>query len=48
MYWPREQDGCGVDKELYKLLNPSSHLGNVKGTMEERSLVYATGGCDAP
>jgi hypothetical protein len=28
---------------LYNLLNPSSYLGNVEGTADERSLVYATG-----
>jgi hypothetical protein len=33
---------------LYRLLNPPSHLGNVEGTTDERSLVYVTGGYEKP
>jgi len=50
-YWPPKQEVWGENENLdalYTLLNPPSHLGNVEGTMDERSLVYATGGHDAP
>jgi hypothetical protein len=50
-YWPRAQDPEMPDSDLdevYRLLNPPSHLGNVQGTADERSLVYGTGGCDKP
>ena len=51
VYWPPAQDPEHPDgdlDEIYRLLNPPSHLGNVEGTADERSLVYATGGCDKP
>ena len=51
VYWPPAQDANRPDKNLdavYRLLNPPNHLGNVQGTADERSLVYATGGCDKP
>ena len=51
VYWPKAQDPQNRDTdldELYRLLNPPSHLGNVQGTADERSLVYATGGGDKP
>jgi len=52
-FWPAAQDpmeGCEDSElaEVYKLLNPPSHLGNVEGTADERSIVYATGGRDGP
>jgi len=50
-YWPEGQDLLRpneYDDAIYKLMNPPSHLGNVEGTMDERSLVYLTGGCDQP
>ncbi|QSZ33272.1 hypothetical protein DSL72_002860 [Monilinia vaccinii-corymbosi] len=50
-YWPPAQDpevaNVALD-ELYKLLNPPTHLGNVEGTADERSLVYVTGGYGGP
>jgi hypothetical protein len=45
-FWPPAQDRLHPNKEvdaLYNLLNPPSYLGNVEGTADERSLVYATG-----
>jgi len=51
VYWPPAQDPEHPDEDLdavYRLLNPPSHLGNVQGTADERSLVYVTGGCDKP
>jgi hypothetical protein len=50
-YWPPVQDPEHPDEDLdavYRLLNPPSHLGNVQGTADERSLVYVTGVCDKP
>jgi hypothetical protein len=29
-------------------MNPPSHLGNVEGTADERSMIYVTGGSDEP
>ena len=51
VYWPLAQGHECPDADLdevYRLLNPPSHLGNVQGTADERSLVYVTGGCDKP
>src|SRR6202034_1980162 len=36
------------DDAIYKLLNPPSHLGNVEGTADERSMVSVTGARDEP
>ncbi|KAH8591883.1 hypothetical protein B0O99DRAFT_518761 [Bisporella sp. PMI_857] len=50
-YWPPALDPKESNNDwdaVYRLLNPSTHLGNVEGVMDERSLVYATGGCNAP
>lgn len=50
-FWPPAQDYLHPNEEvdaLYNLLNPSSYLGNVEGTADERSLVYATGGHGKP
>ncbi|KAF7874281.1 hypothetical protein EAF04_002953 [Stromatinia cepivora] len=50
-YWPPAQDPAVANEaldELYKLLNPPTHFGNVEGTADERSLVYVTGGYDSP
>jgi hypothetical protein len=50
-YWPAAQDPNLADEhvdEVYRLMNPPSHLGNVEGTADERSMVYATGPCDEP
>lgn len=50
-YWPKAQNLLDADEHIdaiYKLLNPPSHLGNVEGTADERSLVYVTGGSDQP
>jgi hypothetical protein len=53
IYWPPAQDPCpgngddAIDK-IYRLLNPPTHLGNVKGTADERSLVYMTGPEEEP
>jgi hypothetical protein len=46
-FWPPPQDPENRDEEIkkiYRLLNPPSHLGNVEGMADERSLVYVTGG----
>ncbi|KAB8290734.1 hypothetical protein EYC80_008371 [Monilinia laxa] len=51
IYWPPAQvpevENEALD-ELYELLNPPTHLGNVEGTADERSLVYVTGGYGSP
>lgn len=52
-YWPEAQhpDPNQRDEnweEVYRLLNPPSHLGEVRGTSDDRSLVYATGGFGKP
>jgi len=46
-FWPPDQDRGRPDPvldELNLVLNPPSHQGNVSGTWDDRSLVYATGG----
>lgn len=52
VFWPPEQDPCEPFDEaldmIYKLLNPPTHVGNVEGTADERSLVYLTGSKDMP
>jgi len=50
-YWPAAQDPIHPNKELdalYSILNPPSHLGDVEGVMDDRSIIYATGGRNAP
>ncbi|KAG4427018.1 hypothetical protein IFR05_017499, partial [Cadophora sp. M221] len=50
-YWPEAQDLLQANEHIdavYKLMNPPTHLGNVEGTADERSLIYVTGGCDQP
>jgi len=51
-FWPEAQPTDGhpdYDLDaLYSLLNPPSHLGNVEGTADERSLVYVTGDENQP
>jgi len=50
-YWPPPQDSTASDprlEEIYSLMNPPTHLGNVEGTADERSLVYLTGARNAP
>ncbi|PVH89320.1 hypothetical protein DL98DRAFT_508410 [Cadophora sp. DSE1049] len=50
-YWPKAQNLLEPDEHIdaiYRLMNPPSHLGKVEGTVDERSLVYVTGGCDQP
>jgi hypothetical protein len=50
-YWPAAQDPDHANEHLdaiYRLMNPPSHLGNVEGTADERSMVYVTGGSDEP
>lgn len=45
-YWPPAQNLESEDESLeaiYTLLRPPSHLGNVYGTADERSFVFATG-----
>jgi len=50
-YWPPAQDPENPNPSLdsiYELLNPPTHLGNVEGTADERSIVYITGGNNTP
>lgn len=50
-YWPVAQDPLNPQADLdavYRLLNPPSHLGNVHGVSDERSMIYVTGGHDKP
>lgn len=35
-------------EELYSLMNPPTHQGNVHGVMDDRSMVYVTGAADKP
>ncbi|KAL2023167.1 hypothetical protein VTK56DRAFT_3773 [Thermocarpiscus australiensis] len=44
--WPPHQNPSVPDPalaDLYEVLNPTGHLGNLHGSWDERSLVYATG-----
>jgi hypothetical protein len=52
-FWPPEQGSLRSPEDerledLYTLMNPPSHLGNVEVTGDDRSFVYATGGKDQP
>ncbi|KAH8808050.1 hypothetical protein F5884DRAFT_821520 [Xylogone sp. PMI_703] len=47
-FWPSADLPESEQDAIYKLLNPPSHLGNVEGTADDRSLVYVTGGTMAP
>jgi hypothetical protein len=52
-FWPPKQnDSRSAEnkplKDLYALMNPPSHLGNIEVTGDDRSFVYATGGKDQP
>jgi hypothetical protein len=50
-YWPPNQNYEQPDPDidtLYKLMNPPSHLGNVEGVIDDRSILYVTGGNDKP
>jgi hypothetical protein len=53
IYWPASQNpepslrNKHVDA-IYRLMNPPSHLGNVEGTADERSMVYVTGARNEP
>lgn len=52
-FWPPAQHPIFVNRDkdvnkIYRLLNPPSHLGNVEGMADERSLVYVIGGEDKP
>jgi len=52
-FWPPPQDPILENRDeeiekIYRLLNPPSHLGNVEGMADERSLVYVTGGESEP
>jgi hypothetical protein len=52
-FWPPAQHPIFANRDkdidkIYRLLNPPSHLGNVEGMADERSLVYVTGGEDKP
>ena len=49
--WPPDEDPARPDpalSQLYEVLNPPSHVGNIHGVWDERSLVYATGGGGTP
>ena len=52
-FWPAAQnpDPNYADEHvdaIYRLMNPPSHLGNVEGTADERSMVYVTGAYGEP
>jgi hypothetical protein len=52
-FWPAAQnpDASYADEHvdaIYRLMNPPSHLGNVEGTADERSMVYVTGAYGEP
>lgn len=47
IFWPPGENQAAADPalaDLYKILNPPGHVGNVQGSWDERSLIYATGG----
>ncbi|KAK0719580.1 hypothetical protein B0H67DRAFT_485618 [Lasiosphaeris hirsuta] len=47
MLWPPDQDPSVPDPALaalYNVLNPPTHFGNIRGSWDERSLIYGTGG----
>lgn len=49
--WPVPQESPNSTADLdavYALLNPPTHLGNVEGTADERSILYVTGSSDQP
>ncbi|KAK0635165.1 hypothetical protein B0T17DRAFT_485545 [Bombardia bombarda] len=49
VFWPPNEDPAQPDpalSHLYQILNPPGHLGNIQGSWNERSLVYATGGLE--
>jgi hypothetical protein len=49
--WPAAQDPNIPNEYLNavsRLMNPPSHLGNVQGTADKRSMVYVTGACNEP
>jgi hypothetical protein len=50
-YWSAVQDldyPDGAIDKIHKLLNPLSHLGNMEGTVDERSFIYTTASQDGP
>ncbi|GAB1313863.1 hypothetical protein MFIFM68171_04073 [Madurella fahalii] len=47
VFWPPDGDQAGADPalaDLYAVLNPPGYVGNLHGSWDERSLIYATGG----
>ncbi|KXX73856.1 hypothetical protein MMYC01_209701 [Madurella mycetomatis] len=47
VFWPPDRDQAAADPalaDLYAVLNPPGHVGNLHGSWDERSLIYATGG----
>ncbi|KAL2157092.1 hypothetical protein VTH06DRAFT_7007 [Thermothelomyces fergusii] len=50
LFWPPDQDqenqsvGDPALADLYAVLNPPGYVGNLHGSWDERSMVYATGG----
>ncbi|KAK3360246.1 hypothetical protein B0T25DRAFT_125066 [Lasiosphaeria hispida] len=45
--WPPDLDSSVPDPALaalYDILNPPTHFGNIRGSWDERSLIYGTGG----
>jgi hypothetical protein len=50
-FWPPKQSLQHQDKrleDLYTLMNPPSHLGNIEVAGDDRSFVYATSGMNHP
>ncbi|KAK3370304.1 hypothetical protein B0H63DRAFT_440690 [Podospora didyma] len=46
VFWPPDQDVGKPDPalvELYKILSPPGHQGNIQGAWDDRSVVYSTG-----
>jgi hypothetical protein len=44
LFWPPDQKPSDDLADLYAILNPPGHLGNVQGSWDERSILYTTGG----
>jgi hypothetical protein len=47
VFWPPDLNSSSTDPalaDLYAILNPPGHVGNLHGSWDDRSLIYATGG----
>jgi hypothetical protein len=51
-FWPPDRGSCALEDhqlaDIYTLMNPPTHMGNIEVTSDERSFIYATGGKHQP